>query len=276
MKIIQPLSLIASTLLLTGCIVIASPSNANRADVHFQKELSLDAASLTAFDLELGAGKANILGDEQAEEIKVIADVYMSDRDTDGYQLSLRQKGGKAVLVAETENTSGMWIGESPHINVSVVVPAHLLLDITDSSGELKVSKINNDVTINDGSGSLTVKNIKGNVTVKDGSGSTTIEQVTGDLKVDDGSGSLSIASINGTLTIDDGSGEITVNQIGGSTEIDDSSGDMTVKNVAGFVTIDDGSGDINLDGAGGFKLIDDGAGDLSVKNVKGEVNIGS
>ena len=262
-----------SAVILSGCVVVTSPSV---ADVHIERSLSLDAADLQRLNIDAGAGKLIVIGDDSAEQINVIADVYTTDKRSDEYELALTESGSKAYLVAKHHSTSGFWVGNSPRIDVKVILPSSMLLDIDDGSGEIKVKGMNNIVEIDDGSGDIYLNDITANVYLSDGSGELTMKDIKGDVELSDGSGDIVISAVEGNLDIDDGSGELIAEQITGRLVVEDSSGDMTIRNVSGEVVIDDGSGDIDIKGAGGLRIIEAGSGDLKVRQVKGDFEIES
>lgn len=264
-------SAIALLTFISGCVVIASPS---RADFHTQQELSLNASDLSTMDIEAGSGSLVIKGKKGLAEILVTADIYTDSKYNGNYELTLTKSGKTGFLVAKTKNTSGLWNGKSPHINVVVHIPESLMLSVNDGSGDTEISDIQSNVNINDGSGALHIENIGSNVNVIDGSGQIDIYQVAGSLEIEDGSGGIDIEGVGGNLSINDGSGAIYVKKVTGNANIDDNSGNLTVKNVTGMVTVDDGSGNIHIDDAGGLKIIESGSGKLKVNNVKGDFYI--
>jgi DUF4097 and DUF4098 domain-containing protein YvlB len=274
MRFIKPILLLTSAATLSGCIVIASPS---RADFHTQQTLSLDASQVARLVVEAGAGELIIQGKEGLTEIKVTADIYTDVNNKDNFELSLTTSSStKANLIAKTNSSSGFWVGDSPHINITVYVPAKMMLSIEDGSGEMKVNNINAAVDIQDGSGDIIVANINGNLNVIDGSGELSIESIIGNVNIEDGSGEMSIISIEGNVAIEDGSGEIYAEQISGNANIEDGSGDLTLRNVTGTVVIHDGSGNIDVKSVGGLKIEDAGSGSLKVKDVEGDFEIDS
>ena len=259
------------SLALSGCVVNV---HAQSADVTLEETLSLDASALERFDIEAGAGSLIIKGDESATEINVEADIRTTE-DKD-FTLELDQSGDTARLVAKHNSTMGYWKGSSPSIDLTITMPANLMLDIEDGSGEIKVSNINNTLKLKDGSGSASIENIVGNVQIDDGSGELTVRNVQGNLELDDGSGGLTVEDIQGDIDLDDGSGSLTVSNVKGDVEVNDGSGGLKVTDVTGKVTIDDGSGGIDVRRAGSLEIIESGSGGLSIKEIEGEVDIDS
>lgn len=274
MKYTKIIAALGLATLMSGCVVIAS--SPSRADFHIQKELSLDARSLNALDIETGSGSLVVIGESGLTEIQVTADIYTSKEHTDNYDLTLNESGKSGVLVAKNHSTSGFWVGSSPRIDVVIRVPEGLSLDIDDGSGHMEISDINAHVDIKDGSGGMVLKNIKGDTNINDGSGEIEVSEVNGNLNIIDGSGEISINEVRGDVKLDDGSGTIYAKNIFGNADIEDGSGDLTVKKITGVVTVDDGSGSITIKDAGGLKILDSGSGGLNVSNVKGDYSIDS
>lgn len=258
--------------MLSGCIVIAKPS---RANVEFEKELSITASHIQHLDISAGAGELHLIGSDTAKDISIKAHVFTTSSKRDDYDLSLDSNGEKAYIVAKHNSTSGMWIGNSPRIDITVTAPSSMSITIDDGSGDMWISHFNNDVRVKDGSGEIEIKNTQGNLDIDDGSGSITLSNITGNLEVEDGSGELTITQVQGNVDVEDGSGQIVVSDIQGNLTIEDASGDMIVRDISGQVVIDDGSGDIDVTKAGGLRIVEEGSGDLRVKEVKGSFEIG-
>jgi hypothetical protein len=245
--------LLSAVMILPGCVIHVGASNAN---VHLQEELQLSANQLEMLEVDSGAGSLTIIGDTNATDITVSAEIHTTEEKD--YQLVLVKKGSRAVLTAEHGSTSGFWNGQSPSIDLTITVPAHLALEIDDGSGGINIKGINNHVDINDGSGELVVKNVQGNLTIEDGSGELTVDNVSGDVVIDDGSGEMIVKNISGSVSVIDGSGDLSIHHVGGK------------------VSIDDGSGGIDVLDAGGLNITESGSGGLQVKDIKGEFNIDS
>ena len=228
------------TPLLTLCLLSATSLAAGH------RELSIDTDQLKAFTLEAGAGSLEIRGEEGRSQILVKATIrtdYGESLDADDYQLTLEPKGDRAVLFAKiNENFRG-----DAQIDLDVLMPKGLTLDVTDGSGELRVENIAADVSIEDGSGETEVRHLSGNLRVRDGSGDLHIHTVAGKVDIVDGSGGLEVSAVGDNLSIDDGSGSIEVTHVTGLVEISDGSGDIRVDDVGDFYLRSDGSGSVEL-----------------------------
>ena len=279
---------LSALVILNGCVVIASPSYDR---FNLTKELKLDAKTLNKLAVEAGAGSLSIKGEEGLTAIRIKAEIYSASEENDHYELTLTNSGSTAYLVAKYKGGSGLWSanGHSLQIDLNVLVPPSMLLDIDDGSGDLVVKDMLSKVNIKDGSGDMFVDNVNGDLTIDDGSGRIKVSEVVGRVKINDGSGEMTLSDIKGALAIEDGSGEMTLSDIEGHIDIEDSSGsirvinvngnislddgsgDLTVSHVSGLVTVSDGSGDIDVQDVGGLKIHETGSGGLRVNNINGE-----
>lgn len=206
-----------------------------------QNKLSLDATALNSLMAETGAGKLEIKGVADLKQIELVADVYAYD-DTE-IELSLKEHDGRAELISKVLNDED--VSQSPYIDLTLKVPAAMMLDIKDGSGSIKINAMTADIKLKDGSGSIAISGGR-SIDIKDGSGSIQISDSTGALTLADGSGSINLQRIGGDVTIDDGSGSINVEQVQGHVVINDGSGSINVKQTKGLTVKNAGSGSVN------------------------------
>jgi hypothetical protein len=272
MKFITPIAAFASISLLSGCVIAINPAH---AEFQQTKTLTLNSQALNKLKINTGAGSLIIRGKKELKQIEVTADIYTSGDNKNNYQLSLTNENNQARLTAKIDS-SGFWQGNSPHIDIIILVPQTMMLDINDGSGNIKINNLNANIELTDGSGDVEIKAINGDLVVNDGSGELTIAKISGTVKVKDGSGDLQLKSIQGNVNINDGSGAIMAKNINGRLDIVDGSGDLTVKKVSQAVTIDDGSGDIDIKNVGSLKILEAGSGGLHIDKVSGNFSIDS
>jgi DUF4097 and DUF4098 domain-containing protein YvlB len=242
-----------------SCLIVTQVNAKNK--ISFDQNLSISSNQAHTFFAGVGAGSLLIRG-ANVDTISVNATVYSkkySDVEelrevfNDKVLLQLVKKGSTIELKAMVKR--GRWLSfKDPGIaiDLDIIVPADLNIEIDDGSGSLQVIDIEGDLDIDDGSGSITINNIGG------------------DVRIDDGSGNLDLSTVAGNVNIDDGSGNLILNDVAGDVFIDDGSGLVNIDGVRGNVTIDDSSGSINIyQLAGHFKLIDDGSGNVMVNGRK-------
>jgi len=207
-------------------------------ELSFDKELSVERGETNNLSIDVGSGSLTVLGDD-VDEVNVIARVYSAkygglnelhqafsekvdfSLENDGSVIRLKACDKKGVFGKKDSKIS---------IDVEVVVPRNMNLDIEDGSGSMHVTKLSGSLTIDDGSGFMYIADIGNNLTIDDGSGNLEIDGINGDIHIDDGSGKMIISNIQGDLYIDDGSGSVEVNQLAGNFKlIDAGSGSVFV-----------------------------------------------
>lgn len=253
-KMIKTLPALALLTLLTGCVVYVGGDTAT-ADQHIEKELTLDSQNLTELIADTTAGNIRVVGVDNTDKIHVKADIYTNEELE--YTLSLTRQGNKAKLVADHDVQDGLvfHINQGLSIDLVITMPKDLMLELDDSSGDIVIEGLSNDIHIEDGSGDLSLNGGRS-------------------VFIDDGSGDINIQNVKENLSVDDGSGDIRIHNVNGFVEVSDSSGNLTVKNVSKHVKIDDGSGDITVQTAGSLIIEEDGSGSLNVDDIQGEVTI--
>jgi len=138
-------------------------------------------------------------------------------------------------------------------LDLTVNVPAHLPVSITDTSGDLRVDGLS--VTrIVDSSGDILATHLRSDVEINDSSGDVRVEDVAGRVRLTDSSGDLVVRGAHDVEVVSDSSGDIVIERVAGSVRIDqDSSGDITVRDVGHDMTLlADSTGDVRVSGVQG------------------------
>ena len=175
----------------------------------------------------------------------------------DQTQLHVQRAGNVIQVHVQTpESMSGIGVFYA-YLDLQVVVPEGLPVEITDSSGDMSVEGVR-VVRITDSSGDITARRLLADVEINDSSGDVRVEDAAGAVRVEDSSGDVVIR----------GAKSVHIPQ--------DSSGDMIIERIAGDVTIDrDSSGDVFVSDVGGnVEFIADGSGLVRVTDVKGTVRL--
>lgn len=231
----------------------------DRCDYALDRELTVPASGVRLVDVEAGAGELRVEGRGALEEIVVVGRVCASDEALlDELTVTVQADDGVIRLETHYPERDG-WSGRSTtaSIDLVVLVPAGMAVDVDDSSGGIEV-RGTGDLRIDDSSGGISVADIDGSV------------------EIDDSSGGLEVRGVRGDARIDDSSGGIDVRSVEGSVELRDSSGGIEIANVGADVVIEsDGSGGIDVsDVGGGFVVRRDGSGSIRHSGVQGTVDI--
>ncbi|OFE13088.1 hypothetical protein PHACT_08020 [Pseudohongiella acticola] len=270
-------------ILLTGILPLALLSGTALAEECKDINFTLDSDDIRSLTLDVGAGYLGIIGsaDDNAPievQARACAD---SRRRLDDMEILTERRGDtwelETVTPDQNFNVFSLFSGSfNAHIDIDLTVPAGLLLDIDDGSGNIDVRNFHGELLIDDGSGDLRIVDSSGPVRIDDGSGDIDISDVEGRIDVDDGSGSMTITGTR-DVRVRDGSGDIRVRDTEGDVVIaDDGSGDIRIERVSGNVRIDDdGSGDITVrDVQGDFGARDTGSGGIDYRDIGGRIDV--
>ena len=184
-----------------------------------EREMTLPASADGTVRIRSGAGELHVEGRDGLEEVVVVGLLCASHEEyLDALAVRAEQASGGEILVDTHYPEDRRWRGDGhdvARIDLTVLVPRGMAVEIDDSSGDLVVSG-SGDLRIEDSSGSVDVSDIDGDVDIDDGSGGLEVESIAGSLSVDDGSGSVYIADVGGDVRVSDGSGSIDVRGVGG------------------------------------------------------------
>jgi hypothetical protein len=142
-------------------------------------------------------------------------------------------------------------------LDLKVELPNNLPVEVQDSSGDTTLQRLRS-LKVTDSSGDLEIYDIAQNLQLQDSSGDVEVERVKGDVRVlSDSSGDLEIQSVGGAVLIEQ-----------------DSSGDIKLVGIQGNAQVEsDSSGSIDARDIGGdFAVLVDSSGGIKHSNVKGRV----
>lgn len=265
-----------------GGLCMAGAATASDCEFRAERTLSLDAAAVSTLELTTGAGDLEVRGEAGLDQVMVRGVACASDAERLAAIQLQHREGDDRLRVATKfpEAGSGFgWFGSSyQYMDVVVRMPARLLLEGTDSSGDASVRGVAG-VSMHDSSGDLEIEDIAGEVRITDSSGDIEVRGTGGGLRIpSDSSGDIEADDIAGTVQIDrDSSGDIVLRQVGGDARVEvDSSGGIRFVDVTGSATVGtDSSGSIAATRIGrDFTVRHDGSGDIDHSEVGGTVRV--
>lgn len=229
----------------------------DRCDVSRDLERTVPADDVSRLTVLAGSGELRIEGHADLDEIVVVGRACASEEAyLEELTVSAEARDGGVTLETHYPDRSG-WGSVRASIDLVVLVPAGLAVDVDDSSGGIVVEGTG-PLRIDDSSGSIRVADVRGSVVIDDSSGGIEVRGVEGELTLEDGSGGIELRAVTGTVRVRDGSGSIEVVQAG-----------------ADVIVESDGSGSIGVrDVAGSFRVERDGSGGIRHADVRGSVEI--
>ena len=222
------------------------------------RTFTIPVSGVTRLVINAGSGELSVEGRPGLGQIEVVGRVCASrEAGVEELTLSVETVGSEVILSAHYPNRNNWRGNNTAKIDLTVLMPLGMDVDIDDSSGSMEVLGSGN-LRVEDSSGSIQISGVNGSVYVDDSSGGIEIEHVSGDVDVRDGSGEIDIRDVQGTVRLSDGSGGIDVAEV---------EQDVIVEG--------DGSGSIRVRGVGGdFVVLRDGSGGISHSDVRGTVDI--
>jgi hypothetical protein len=171
----------------------------------------------------------------------------------DETQLHVKRAGNVIQVHVQTpEKMSGIGTFYA-FLDLQVVVPEGLPVEITDSSGDMSLDGVR-VVRVTDSSGDIVARHLPADVEIDDSSGDIRVEDAAGAVRVTDSSGDIVIRGATSVHIPQDSSGDMLIERIAGDVLVDrDSSGDVIVADVGGNVELRaDGSGLVRVTDARG------------------------
>lgn len=203
------------------------------------RELDLDLEGVRAVRLVTQAGDLSVTGAAHAAALTARGHACASNRALlDDVRLAASRDGNVLVLRTETPR-AGFFFGYA-HLDLVVVVPDTLPVEIDDGSGAVVVANVAS-LRLTDGSGDVRVDDVAGDLVLEDGSGDVAVTGVGGGVRIGaDTSGAIHIEGVRGDVRIEaDGSGDVDVRRVGGDLVfLRDGSGSVRYADVAGTVEL--------------------------------------
>lgn len=247
----------AAVLFLVAC----APVQAWQCKYDKRIDQSLDVSGSSLLAVAAAAGDLRITGKPGVSEVQISGKVCVSEEAwLDG--VSIETSGGDRASISVVIPDSNGWSifgSRYAYVDLELVVPDDLDLDVRDSSGDMEIEHVA-AVTVKDSSGDIEISDASGPVIVRDSSGDIRVQDLAGDFTVvSDSSGDIRGKDIEGDVLVEsDSSGDILFTRIGQSVVVErDSSGDIDVESVEGDFTVQH-----------------DGSGSIRSKDVKGKVEV--
>jgi hypothetical protein len=250
-------------------------------EVQADRALDVEADGIETLELLARAGDLVIEGRADVRRIELRGKACASsDELLARIQLAQRGDGARRTVEVLMPELSSGWGNEQAWLDLRVLVPARLALQLKDSSGDTEVRGIAS-LDVSDSSGDLTLRDIAGDLALQDSSGDVQAHGIGGSVEVRiDSSGDLEIEQVQGAVRIlRDSSGSIALRDVRGDATVEvDSSGEIEFDRIGGSALVGtDSSGSIRAhDIARDFTVRRDGSGEIAHSGVQGTLSIPS
>lgn len=177
-------------------------------DVEHHRDV-LAAGGIAAIEVDTDSGSIEVVGDPDATEITVEAEVSHGLRRT-GY--SLERRGDTIVASGDCNILVSFWC----RVDMTITIPADIAVDIDSSNGFIDVTDVDGPVVMNTSNGTIDMIGLGGNVTVSSSNGAIRGHGLAGDtVRADTSNGAIELTFAKAPLTVSadtsNGSVKITV-----------------------------------------------------------------
>jgi len=241
---------------------------------------TLAALDHTGLIVENSKGRVVVIGDADATEVTVVATrVAIAASEIKAQELleklSFTMVVRDAMVVIRTENESeegsrSIWSvlkggRSSTFVNYAVEVPGHFDVQVSTTSGEVRVRGIEGHARVHATSASIELRDIGADGWVELTSGDLDASDIRGALDVRATSGTIEADGVGGSLRIDATTGDVVARRIEGDAIVNLVRGNLTIEHCLGDVVFRTSSGDAEImDVVGGISAITS-SGDLDV-----------
>lgn len=219
---------------------------------------------------------------EEAERLAGLLDIEI---DRDGRELVISTKYPKGDDAKRSIFSYLMRRYPKMSMELILVVPPELDIELTSASGDLSVSNINGSVELTAASGDLQTINIGGSLNMVVASGDIEVENVDGEARFSSASGDITAHKLSSDALIQTASGDVEMIDIGGDVEAETISGDIVVegvgsviyKGVSGSARFIDVRGGVSAATASGdltFRVIPEDNFDYTVSAASGDIKL--
>src|SRR5262252_8519669 len=214
--------------------------------------MDIPAAGVRTISFDVQEGEFVLRGDPNANSVSMrvsIDRLWIFRLGEEGILKRLIKVSGegtdKLKIVSDIPRSVANWGRAEYPIDFEVVVPAGIALELRDTSGIIRISRLNAPVEVHDGSGSLMISDVHGVVTVVKDSGDIQVERVSDVTRITSKTGQMRLHDL-ARLEVEESEGNLEVVNTGPA-HIHNKGGNLSVSNVKGALEVDDESGEIQV-----------------------------
>jgi hypothetical protein len=222
-----------------------------------------------------GRGDITVRASDQPE-IRVAGKVNVKS-----WNESTAKRVGEQVSAEIVQNGDGFEVrptgvgGGSSRVSVDmdITVPKKALLTIHSEKGDVNVSDMGSQVSIDNGNGDIEVRGTAGDVSIDMRRGDAKISDTKGDVKISGHGGSVEVVDASGSFTINgEFVGPIRADKVTKGVRFVSHRTDLTLTQLSGHMEA--GSGNLEIVDAPGNLLVKSRDEDITIENAGGKVNI--
>ncbi|MFA0964184.1 DUF4097 domain-containing protein [Roseivirga sp. BDSF3-8] len=181
------------------------------------------------------------------------------DEDDEDYKILHEVNGDKLEVWIERPNRMWSWNSSSGRSIIKLEVPVKTEIEVRNSSGNVNIAGIDEDVAADASSGNVDVKDVRGRLQVEASSGNIYLSDIEGPVNSKTSSGRQTLDEIKGDIEAEASSGSIRITEARGHMNLETSSGDIRLTEVKCRLKAQSTSGsiignEVDLEGDSEFK----------------------
>ncbi|PCJ27971.1 MAG: hypothetical protein COA96_02065 [SAR86 cluster bacterium] len=183
-------------------------------------------------------------------------------RNPSGFKVDIDQRGDDVRVKADSRG--GFFRIRRSSIRFVVNVPVDYNLELETGGGNIDVSDISGDVSVDTSGGNITIGTVsRGDVHADTSGGHIDIREVDGNVDADTSGGRITIGDVSGYVSADTSGGRITIGDVQGYILADTSGGNIEVGKGGSRVSLNTSGGTIRADWAIGALIADTSGGNI-------------
>lgn len=217
-------------------------------------------------EVEVKGGSVNVeITGRNTSKVRLTGELAIGDDDDrDEYKIRHERHGDRLEVWVEKPSSNWTWSWNSSSSSkgksfVRLEVPVKTRVEVDNSSGNVEVKNIDEEVKVDVSSGNIDVQDVRSRLEVEASSGNIYLSDIEGPVDTETSSGRQTLNDIRGNIEAEASSGSIRITNSRGDAELETSSGQIRLTEVEGKISAKSSSGgivgnEVDLKGDSEFK----------------------
>ncbi|MGB3180915.1 MAG: DUF4097 family beta strand repeat-containing protein [Cyclobacteriaceae bacterium] len=204
-------------------------------------------SGIKEIEVKGGSADVEIIG-RNTGKVQLTGELAVDDEDDrDEYKIRHERHGDRLEIWIEKPSKmwSWSWSSSKGKSFIRLEVPSRTRIEVDNSSGNVEVKNIDEDLEVEVSSGNIDIQDVKAELKVEASSGNIYLSDIDGDIESETSSGRQTLNNIRGNIEAEASSGSIRVTNAKGNAELQTSSGQIRLTEVEGRLAAKSSSGGI-------------------------------
>jgi DUF4097 and DUF4098 domain-containing protein YvlB len=195
-------------------------------------------------DLRVDSGVSNVVS--ATARIKYAFHPPKSEADSQQVKWTGQAQGNTFVVHLEHPKFENSFLPQFMALMV-VKVPPGLAVELKNSFGQLRVSEIEGNLTVDNSNGQIRIGKVTGDTSIINRLSKLTIGSIGGNLTVESTAGQVIIAQVAKNLTIHHDFGDLKINDVGGDLTVTGKNSSLTMTRIQGKIQLENSFGSVHI-----------------------------